>query len=75
MDDNPSNREHVFEYIVIYKREHDGLAPSIKEIAEACMLSESTVRYHLWMLQQGNRIRLGGRRAIEVVGGAWDYPA
>jgi hypothetical protein len=71
--DTSPNREHVFEFIVAYKRENDGLAPSIKEIGEACLLGESTVRHHLWVLQDEGRIRVVGRRAIQVVGGTWEY--
>jgi hypothetical protein len=67
-------REQVFQFIVVYKREHDGLAPSIKEIAEACFLHISTAKYHLFMLERENRIRIMGRRLIEVVGGAWNPP-
>ncbi|WP_119067819.1 winged helix-turn-helix transcriptional regulator [Aggregatilinea lenta] len=67
-----SSRDRIFEYIVRYKREHDGLAPAITEIAEGCYLSVSTVKYHLFMLEREDRIRLDGRRRIEVVGGKWD---
>jgi len=67
-------RELVFNYIVDYKRQHDGLSPSVKEIAQGCILHISTVRYHLFKLELENRIRMTGRRAIEVVGGAWDIP-
>lgn len=71
-DDNPTTREQVFDFLVDYKREHDGLAPALKEIAEACILSESTVKYHLFMLERENRIRIQGRRGIEIIGGVWD---
>lgn len=73
-DESAANRKQVFEFIVAYKRDHDGLAPSVKEIALACYLSESTVKHHLHMLERTNRIRVLGRRAIEVVGGVWDLP-
>ncbi len=72
MANNPSTRDRIFNYIVQYKREHDGLAPAITEIAEACFLSVSTVKYHLFMLEREDRIRMEGRRRIEVVGGVWD---
>ncbi|HML25004.1 MAG TPA: hypothetical protein PKD09_25340 [Aggregatilinea sp.] len=66
------SRDRIYEFIVRYKREHDGLAPAITEIAEGCFLSVSTVKYHLFMLEREDRIRLDGRRRIEVVGGKWD---
>jgi DNA-binding transcriptional regulator YhcF (GntR family) len=71
-DENPI-REQIFEYIIEFKRERDGLAPSVKEIAEACLLSESTVKYHLLKLETERRIRVWGRRGIEVIGGEWNY--
>jgi len=73
-DDNPANGEVIFAFIVQYKRAHDGLAPGLREIALGCHLSESTVKYHLFMLERERRIRVRGRRGIEVVGGEWDLP-
>ncbi len=73
-DGNESPREQIFQYIVDYKREHDGLAPAVRELAKVCMLSISTVKYHLFMLERENRIRILGRRAIEVIGGVWNPP-
>jgi len=73
-DGSPNSRDRVFEFIVRYKREHDGLSPAIRDIAEGCVLHESTVRYHLMRLEIEDRIRVLGRRAIEVTGGVWDLP-
>ncbi|MBN1679557.1 MAG: hypothetical protein JW966_04645 [Anaerolineae bacterium] len=72
MSDEKS-RQQVFDFIVTYKQQHDGLAPAFKDIALGCALSESTVRYHIMMLQIEKRIRVVGRRAIEVIGGEWNY--
>ncbi len=65
-------RDRVFTTIVEYKRQHNGLSPSLKEIAAALQLSVSTVRYHLLMLDKEGRIRITGRWGIEVPGGNWD---
>lgn len=73
-DKSAANRDRVFKFIVRYKRTHDGLAPSVKLIAEACDLAISTVQYHLFQLEKEQRIRLIGRRGIEVIGGVWDLP-
>lgn len=73
-DDSSVNRERVFKFIVRYKRAHDGLAPSVKQIAAECNLAVSTVQYYLFQLEKMNRIRLIGRRGIEVIGGVWDLP-
>jgi len=72
-DDNPTIRQQVFDYIVHYKRQHDGLSPWAKEIADACSIGESTVKYYLLRLENEGRIRLNHRRGIEVIGGGWDY--
>ncbi|MCL4238593.1 MAG: hypothetical protein KJ047_10130 [Anaerolineae bacterium] len=70
----PPTRERVFRFIVEYKRQHDGLSPAIKEISRACVLHTSTVKYHLLKLENQGRIRINGRRAIEVIGGVWNLP-
>lgn len=69
----PTTRDLVFDFLVWYKREHDGSTPSTREIAEACCLSPSTVQYHLLNLEIEDRIRISGerRRNIEIVGGTW----
>jgi hypothetical protein len=75
MSDNSAvTREQVFQYIVDYKRQHDGLSPTITAIAQALFMNRTTARYHLMMLEHDGRIRLVGRRAIQVIGGAWDLP-
>lgn len=74
VEDGPTTREQIFAFIVNYKREHDGLSPTTREIADACFLHESTARYHLMQLALKGRIRLVERRGIEVIGGAWEPP-
>lgn len=70
--------DRVFGFVVAYKQEHDGLAPSHREIMEACEIpSTSTVAYILDVLQAAGRIRVGerGQRVIQVVGGKWSMAA
>jgi hypothetical protein len=74
VDDSLITRDQVFEFIVRYKQEHDGLSPSLAEIASECQLSPSTVKYHLLVLERDRRIRVIGRRSIEIPGGAWKGP-
>jgi hypothetical protein len=75
MNDNSAvTRDLVYQYIVEYKRQHDGLSPSISEMARVLSMNRTTARYHVLMLEHEGRIRLVGRRAIEVIGGAWDLP-
>ncbi len=73
-DSSAATRDQVFQYIVDYKREHDGLSPTISAIARALFMNRTTARYHVMMLEHDGRIRLVGRRAIQVIGGAWNLP-
>jgi len=73
-EEYPPTRERVFRFIVEYKRQHDGLSPTVEEISRACVLHTSTVKYHLLKLENQGRIRIVGRRAIEVIGGVWNLP-
>jgi hypothetical protein len=69
-----STRQRIFDFIVRYKSEHDGLAPSNEEMAQACHISKSSVKHHLFMLERTDRIHVIGRRAIEVIGANWKPP-
>ncbi len=71
-----TTRDLVFDFVVRYKREHDGNSPSTREIAEACCITLSAVRYHLTRLEIDNLIHTTGkpRRNIEIVGGTWQPP-
>jgi SOS-response transcriptional repressor LexA len=74
--------EHVYDFIVSYKKSHDGNSPTIREIGEACGISStSVVSYWLHRLESRGLIRrpeptIGNRFAtkIEVVGGKWYQP-
>lgn len=67
-------RRKIYRYIVDYKLAHNGVSPTIKEIAEACFVSISTVKYHLLILERDGWILVTGRRAIEIPGSSWDLP-
>ncbi len=70
-------REEVFAYIVAYKKQNDGVAPSVPEIAAACHMSKSTVKYHLFRLESEGKITLPlikTTRAIQVTGALWLPP-
>lgn len=68
-----NTRDQIFQFIVEYKSQHDGNAPSKTGIARACLVSIPTVNYHLSQLEIDRRIRMRGRgpNNIEVVGGKW----
>jgi SOS-response transcriptional repressor LexA len=73
----PSTREQIFNYLIRYKKAHDGNSPTNRQIAAACHVSPSTVAHHLGRLERANRIRLSEDeyRNIEIVGAAWLPPA
>lgn len=67
----------IFRYIVQYKMENDGCAPTYEEIMEACGVStKSMVNYVLLKLQKKGKIYIpddSTRRYIRVIGGSWRY--
>ena len=66
--------DRVFEFIVRYKKIHDGNSPTIREIGDMCGISStSVVSFHLDMLVKDGLIRRDDllTRSIEVVGGKW----
>ena len=70
----------IFDFIVTYKRNHDGNSPTGREIMDACNISStSMVDFYLNELAKKGKIeRLGGKgasRNIRVVGGSWTFPA
>lgn len=70
--------DSVFNWIVAYKRAHDGNSPTMREIADACHISSlAQVNYILADLEGKGRLTLsrttGRTRSICVVGGQWSY--
>lgn len=69
----------VLRFIIKYKTEHDGVAPTHREIIEATdITSLSIVNYALMRLERLGKIRLlgdrGRTRSIAVVGATWTPP-
>lgn len=70
-------RKQIFNFIVKFKRAHDGNSPSLRQIADTFGHSTSTVNYHLRLLETFGLLQLGGdgqSRMISVVGGTWVAP-
>lgn len=70
--------DSVYEFIVDYKRQHDGVSPSYREIAAACGLKgQSSVVCALnWLEEEGKIERNdGSHRLIRVPGGRWAMQA
>jgi hypothetical protein len=79
----PPKSQKVFDFIVAYKREHDGNSPTMREIMVGCKVSStSMVSFYLDQLVAMGFIRRPEREMgnfsaanIEVVGGEWSFPA
>lgn len=48
--------ERIYRYIEAYIEEHQ-YAPTVREMARACDIAQSTVVYHLEVLEQAGRLR------------------
>ncbi len=73
-------RLRIFDFIVQFKKEHDGNSPTNREIMDACKISStSVVSYYLDLLVKAGLINRcgapGASRMIEVAGGHWTVPA
>ncbi len=68
--------EAVFNFIVQFKRDHDGNSPSIREIQQGCRISStSMVEFYLDCLVDDGRISMADHfksRMISVTGGEWN---
>lgn len=73
--------QEVLNFIIAYKRDHDGVGPSMSEIGAAVEVkSNSNVTLHLETLERAGLIEClrndrGDRipRGIKVTGGAWVF--
>jgi len=64
----------ILAYIIQFKMDNDGLAPSVRELMSACGLSTiSAVTYNLARLEEAGLIerKFNTPRCIVVVGGEW----
>lgn len=70
--------QKIFDWVVIYKQNHDGNSPTLREMMRACGISSlSVARSTLGRLEHAGLIRfIGGRshaRGFAVVGGEWRF--
>jgi len=68
----------IFDFIVEYKRQHQGRSPTIREMGVGTGLSSTnTVLHHVRKLVKQHRIVLdnakGGARNIVIPGAVWIY--
>lgn len=68
--------QEVFDFIVAYKRSHDGNSPTLREIGERVNASTSVVSSHITkLIETGKLVKSGLKdsRNVEVVGARWIY--
>lgn len=68
------SRDEILAFIIDYKREHDGCAPSFDDVVEGTGYSKSTVSHHIGQLEKYGYLKTEGHRMIAVTGGEWVYP-
>ena len=75
-DDEERLCKSILGFIIRFKREHDGVSPTVREIVEATeMESTGTTHVYLKRLVSDGKIEMIGKnqpRGIMVVGGSWE---
>lgn len=69
--------DEMFDFIVSYKRKHDGNSPTIRILAKELGYSSTSLVFdRLSKLEDAGKIRVGGgkARSIEVIGGEYVSP-
>lgn len=72
------DRRQILQFIIGYKRAHDGNSPTLREIMQANNISSSSAMQNILIQleRQGVIIynnNLGENRSIQVVGGQWTF--
>lgn len=68
--------QEVFTALVEYKRQHDGLSPSLTELAKLSLMHPNSVARALDRMEKAGRIWYEGsqlHRGIGIAGGKWTY--
>lgn len=66
----------IYAYIMTYKIKHDGLSPTVREIAQKLKMGSTSIQYQLDNMERSGLIRRGdGRsRSIQLIGGRYIPP-
>lgn len=71
----PTVRYKVYEFLKVFKREHDGISPTYLEIAQHFgWVSETTAWWHVDRLDREGRLRIDGQRRITLIDGEYIPP-
>jgi len=66
----------LLEFMIEYKRAHDGVGPSIREMARFLECGHQLIYKELDILELNQIIKRGpGARNIQIIGGQWLPPA
>ena len=68
--------QEIYEFVVLFKKEHDGNSPTIRQIGDAIGVSStSQVNHYLNVMVSRGMITRGGKfRMIGIPGGVWLAP-
>jgi predicted Rossmann fold nucleotide-binding protein DprA/Smf involved in DNA uptake len=77
VDLSSETTKRVFEFVVNFKAAHDGISPTVREIASELHIAISTTARALCKLERAGWIktRYGLSRGIMVSGGVWRLEA
>ncbi len=70
-------RRLIIDFLIEYKKSHDGCSPTIRQITDAVGLKSHTTTWaHLRTLEKEGAVKCGKRGkpcSIELAGGLWSY--
>ena len=67
--------KRVYDLLVAYKRDNDGVSPTLRGMSATLGVGKAAVAYQLNKLEHLGFIKRDlGRRAISVIGGRWTPP-
>lgn len=73
----PDKAGRILDFIIRYKLEHDGNAPSLQDISDGAGISKTVVKHHVGQMAKKGILRKNPgslARHIEVEGGHWVPP-
>lgn len=66
----------IYTYLMEYKRNHDGIPPTVREIADKLGMGSTSIQYQLDNMERDGLIRrkVGRSRSIQIIGGRYIPP-
>lgn len=71
--ENVDTQNKVYDFIVAYKSQHGGTAPTVREICESCGISSTAYAKYLLdrLAEQGRIVKGAGARNISIPNERW----